>query len=256
MENNKTLETIIEERKVLVFDIHSNERKMDELENKISELLFERANLITTNKSLSQMLYSQNSILLADYSLLRNEWIEKGFHSDLVRQTVSNLRNLLFDKNNELLKKFCCINMKIDTNFNYELGGTLSFYFSDSKNTFKISFYGISYDSLRTDLIYDRYNCNIAIYIINDIDAEKLIYSSIDFDEIRDILSNYIANNSNFNEEESIEKTVTNFPNDNYYSSFKTSSYNYVDYYSQSSYQQRIEHMDVISLLTALNFKI
>jgi hypothetical protein len=268
MENNKTLENIIEDRKVLISDIHSNERKMDELENKISELLFERANLIQTNTLLFKSLCSENSIFLSDYSLLESEWSEKRFQSDLVRQTVSNLRNLLFDKNNELLKNFFCIHMKIDNNFNYELGGNLSFYFSDGKNNFKISFYSISFDSLRTDLIYNRYNCHIAIYSINEVIGEKLIYSSLDFDEIRDKLSNYITNNSNFNGEEIIEKTVTDFLSDNYnyYSRFKTSSNNYSDCYSQNNYsdyypqysysQQRIEHMDVISLLTALNFKI
>lgn len=250
MKNNEILETIIENRKVLISSIHSNERKIYELENKISELLFERAKLINSNNELSKTICSNNYIILANYSLLESEWSKKRFQSDLVRQTVSNLRNLLFDKNNELLKNFFCIHMKID-NFNYEFSGNLSFYFSDGKNNFKISFYGISYDSLRTDLIYNRYNCHIAIYSINDVIGEKLIYSSLDFDEIRDKLSNYVSVNSNFNEEEFIEKIVTNLLNDNYYSSFKT------DYYFQSSYPlQRIEHMDVNTLLTALNFKI
>lgn len=257
MENNEILETVIEDRKALISDIHSNEHKMDELENKISELLCERANLIKANTSLSKILCSENSIILADYSLLESEWNEQRFQSDLVRQTVSKLRDLLFDKNNELLKKFCCIHINIDHNFNYEFGGTLSFYFSDGKNTFKISFFGVSYDSLRTDLIYNRYNCHIAIYSINDDIDENLIYSSLDFDEIRDKLSNYVDNNSNFIEEP-IEKTVNIFLDGNYqYSNFNTSLNNYADCYSQSSYlQQRIEHMDVISLLNALNFKI
>jgi hypothetical protein len=265
MEDNKTLETIIEDRNDLISDIHSNERKMAELENKISELLFERANLIKTNTLLSKSICAKNSIILADYSLLGSEWGEKHFQSDLVRQTVSKLRNLLFDKNNELLKNFCCIHIKIDHNFNYELGGNLSFYFSDGKNTFKISFYSISFDSLKSDLIYNRTNCHTAIYSINDVISEKLICSSLDFDELKDKLSNYVANNSNFNEEEFVEETITSFLNDNYhhyYSRFNTSLLNnYADCYSQSSYsqssyQQRIEHMDVISLLAALNFKI
>ena len=37
MENNEILETVIEDRKALISDIHSNEHKMDELENKISQ---------------------------------------------------------------------------------------------------------------------------------------------------------------------------------------------------------------------------
>jgi hypothetical protein len=254
MENDKTLETIIEDRKVSISEIMSNEHKMTELEYKISELLFERANLIQTNILLSKSICSYNSIILADYSLLASEWDEKRFQSDLVRQTVSKLRNLLFDKNNELLKNFCCIHIKIDHNYNYELGGNISFYFSDDKHTFKISFYSISFDSLKSDLIYDRYSCHIAIYSINDIIDEKLIYSSLDFDEIKDKLSNYVDKNSNLNEEEFVETTVTNYLNDNYYSGFKN---NYANWYSQSSYpQQRIEHMDVISLLSALNFKL
>lgn len=126
--------------------------------------------------------------------------------------------------------------MKIDNNFNYEIGGTISFYFSDGKNTFKISFYSISFDSLKNDLIYNRHNCYIAIYSINDVIGEELIYSSLDFDEIKDRLSNCVSNN--FNEKESIEKTVSEF------------------YYSPSYTQQSIEHMDVTSLLIALNFKI
>lgn len=268
MEDNTTLEPIIEERKYLISDIQSNERKMAELENKISELLFERANLIETNNVLFKSLCMRNSIILADYSLLESEWVEKRFQSDLIRQTVSKLRNLLFDKNNDLLKNFCCIHIKIDYNFNYEIGGNLSFYFSDGKNTFKISFYSISFDSLKSNLIYDRYICHIGIYSINDVIGDKLIYSSLDFDEIKDTLSNYVTNTSNFNEEESIETTVTSFLSDNYnyYSRFKTSSNNYSDCYSQNNYsdyysqysypQQRIEHMDVFSLLSALKFKI
>lgn len=112
-------------------------REIDDLNMKIMKLLNVRSMMLAQVDDHIGEICGSEYFLGYKWGTVRNEWYSKNFESDIIRNCVSNIRDIFFDKSDVKFKEFICDEVTFDNNWDDSIGFTFSK--KDFRNKFTIT---------------------------------------------------------------------------------------------------------------------